>query len=122
VTDASVVSNKPDIVDELESRFTSGIMAVQKTRDDVPTLWVEPEQTRAVLSYLKKDVPQPYRMLYDLTAIDERLRQNRHGQPPSEFSLVYHLLSFERNADVRIKVPLLSQTPYSCRRCGKDIP
>ena len=111
MTDAPVVSNKPDVVDELESRFTSGILAVQPTRDRVPTVWVSPAQARAVLSYLKQEVSQPYRMLYDLTAIDERLRRNRQGQPASEFSLVYHLLSFERNADVRIKVPLLGDTP-----------
>lgn len=38
-------------------------------------------------------------MLFDLTVIDERLRQHREGQPPSDFTIVYHLLSFERNAD-----------------------
>src|SRR5207237_2474170 len=100
-----------DVVGELERRVTSGILAVQPTRDGVPTLWIAPEQARTVLSYLKQEAPRPYRMLYDLTAIDERVRQNRQGQPASEFSLIYHLLSLERNADVRIKVPLMSETP-----------
>ena len=45
-------------------------------------------------------------MLYDLTAIDERMRMHREGQPPSDFTVVYHLLSFERNEYVRIKVAL----------------
>ena len=40
-------------------------------------------------------------MLYDLTAIDERVRTHRDGQPASDFTVVYHLLSFERNEDVR---------------------
>ena len=31
-------------------------------------------------------------MLYDLTAIDERMRVHRDGQPPSDFTVVYHLL------------------------------
>ena len=43
-------------------------------------------------------------MLYDLTAIDERMRAHRDGQPPSDFTVVYHLLSFDRNEDIRIKV------------------
>lgn len=41
-----------------------------------------------------------------LTAIDERMRTHRNGQPPSDFTVVYHLLSFDRNAYVRIKVAL----------------
>src|SRR5690348_14415665 len=45
-------------------------------------------------------------MLYDLTAIDERVRVNRDRQPPSDFTVVYHLLSFERNQYVRIKAAL----------------
>ena len=50
-------------------------------------------------------------MLYDLTAIDERVRTTPPEQPASDFTVVYHLLSFERNADVRIKV-------RSRRRCA----
>ncbi len=45
-------------------------------------------------------------MLYDLTAIDERMRQHREGQPASDFTVVYHLLSFDRNEYLRIKVAL----------------
>ena len=43
---------------------------------------------------------------YDLTAIDERVRVNRRGEPASDFTLVYHLFSFERNEYIRIKTPL----------------
>jgi NADH:ubiquinone oxidoreductase 27 kD subunit len=45
-------------------------------------------------------------MLYDLSAIDERDRRHRDGQPRSDFTVVYHLLSFDRSEYVRIKVPL----------------
>jgi len=45
-------------------------------------------------------------MLYDLTAIDERARTHRNGQPACDFTVVYHLLSFDRNGYIRIKVPL----------------
>jgi NADH-quinone oxidoreductase subunit C/D len=49
-------------------------------------------------------------MLYDLTAIDERLRDNRNGQPHSDFTIVYHLLSVDRENDVRLKVPLSEES------------
>ena len=48
----------------------------------------------------------PYRMLYDLTAIDERRAHARAASRPSDFTVVYHLLSFDRNEDLRIKVAL----------------
>ena len=50
-------------------------------------------------------------MLYDLTAIDERMRVHREGQPASDFTVVYHLLSFDRNEYIRIKVPLKREQP-----------
>ncbi len=94
------------IVEELQQRFPTDAFTVQPTADAIPTVWVSLENLLPVLRYLKSETPQPYRMLYDLTAIDERTRSNREGQPPADFTLVYHLLSFERNEDVRLKVPL----------------
>jgi NADH-quinone oxidoreductase subunit C/D len=67
---------------------------------------VQKERAGDVLRYLKEGTGKPYRMLYDLTAIDERVRAHREGQPESDFTVLYHLLSYERNEDVRIKVAL----------------
>lgn len=100
-----------DITQELQDKFGEAIVAEQVTRDDIPTLWVSKDSVRDVLRHLKVETTQPYRMLYDLTAIDERVREHRDGQPASDFTVVYHLLSFERNADVRIKVPLQGEYP-----------
>jgi len=33
------------------------------------------------------------------------------GQPPSDFTVFYHLLSIERNSDVRLKVALAGESP-----------
>ena len=52
-------------------------------------------------------------MLYDLTAIDERRRSNRLNQPESDFTIVYHLTSLDRNDDIRIKVPLKGEYPVN---------
>jgi NADH-quinone oxidoreductase subunit C/D len=84
---------------------------VQATRDDIPTLWVNQDKILALLRHLKTGVPNPYRTLYDLTTIDERVRSHRQGQPESDFTVVYHLLSYDRNEDIRIKVPLKGEYP-----------
>jgi NADH-quinone oxidoreductase subunit C/D len=83
----------------------------QPTADGIPTFWIEAGQLLPVLRYLKDEAAEPYSMLYDLTAIDERHRDHREGQPESEFTVVYHLLSFQRNTDLRIKVPLQGPDP-----------
>ncbi|HCC55972.1 MAG TPA: NADH-quinone oxidoreductase subunit C/D [Solibacterales bacterium] len=88
----------------LPDQLVSGIP--QATCDGIPTYWIDRGQIHATLRELIEDVPQPYKMLYDLTAIDERGRRHRDGQPASDFTVVYHLLSFERNAYIRLKVAL----------------
>ncbi|MCG3197181.1 MAG: NADH-quinone oxidoreductase subunit C/D [bacterium] len=95
-----------DIVAELGSRFGHETFQVQPTRDEIPTLWVSRDKLREVVGYLKTDAPGPYKMLYDLTAIDERTRTHRPDQPASDFTVVHHLLSFDRNQDLRLKVAL----------------
>lgn len=97
------------LTDTLRERFPE--IAVQETCDGIPTVWVNRPRHREVLRYLKEDVERPYRMLYDLTAIDERMRQRRDGQPPSDFTVVYTLLSFDRNGYARVKVPLEGEQP-----------
>jgi NADH-quinone oxidoreductase subunit C/D len=100
-----------NILVELQDRFTDIAFMSQKTRDDIPTVWAPEGRVREVLRFLKSDISLPYRMLYDLTAIDERSRASRQGQPESDFTVVYHLLSSDRNEDVRIKVALKGDNP-----------
>lgn len=96
----------PSIINDLKSAFGEAILAVQPTKDNIPTVWVARDRARDVLRHLKTVVERPYSMLYDLTVIDERVRANRQDQPTSDFTVVYHLVSFDRNEDIRIKVPL----------------
>jgi len=95
----------PTISDAISARLGSAAV-LQQTRDRIPTFWVKKEAVHGLLRHLKHDVDRPYKMLYDLTAIDERMRTHREGQPPSDFTVVYHLLSFDRNEYLRIKVAL----------------
>lgn len=93
------------VMRELGERFGSENLVFQPTKDGVPTIWVSRTLALDVLRFLKQ-LAKPYSMLYDLSAIDERLRKHRYGQPKSDFTVFYHLLSIERNSDVRIKVAL----------------
>jgi NADH-quinone oxidoreductase subunit C/D len=94
------------VAGELAERFEPKTVVSQATHDGIPTFWVASAMAHDVLDYLRRGVAHPYRMLFDLTAIDERQRIHRQDQPASDFTVVYHLLSYERNADVRIKVAL----------------
>ncbi|HEY8461016.1 MAG TPA: NADH-quinone oxidoreductase subunit C/D [Blastocatellia bacterium] len=85
--------------------------AIRDRRDGIPTFWAPQDKVREMLRYLKTEAEGPYRFLYDLTAIDERVRADRDAQFASDFTVVYHLLSFERNQDVRIKVALTGEHP-----------
>jgi NADH-quinone oxidoreductase subunit C/D len=100
------MTNDTVLRQDLTWRFGDAIAAWQPVSDDVPTLWATKERAADVLRYLKTGIEKPYRMLYDLFAIDERMREHRLGQPQADFTIVYHLLSFDRNADIRVKVPL----------------
>jgi len=68
-------------------------LRTQATRDDIPTYWVPKAEAHELIRSIKP----VYRMLYDLTVIDERVRSHREDQPPSDFTVVYILSSFERN-------------------------
>jgi len=95
----------PTIADDITDRFGPAAVA-QETHADIPTFWVAKGRISGLLRFLKEEVEQPYKMLYDLSAIDERMRTHREGQPASDFTVVYHLLSFARNEFLRIKVAL----------------
>lgn len=102
----SATMNQAVILDELIHRFKTTAFTREPTCDDIPTLWTTNDQVHEVLRYLKEEAERPYKMLYDLTAIDERVRRGRQDPPPSDFTVVYHLLSFDRNEDFRLKVAL----------------
>lgn len=94
-------------LDTLFSKFGEESFVVQNTVDGMPTVWVEKDQLRSVVTFLKQD----YEMLYDLFGIDERLRNHREGQPASDFTVVYHLLSLSQNKEFRLKVATQEASP-----------
>ena len=97
----------PNLLIGLREEFEQQIIAWQTTCDKIPTIWVQRQNLLALLTYFRDKASPRFEMLFDIPAIDERMRVNRQGQPESEFSVVYHLMSFSGNRDFRIKVPLM---------------
>ncbi|MDG1311967.1 MAG: NADH-quinone oxidoreductase subunit C/D [Porticoccaceae bacterium] len=88
--------------ENLYRQFGEDLFVTQHCADKIPTVWVSRSRLVEVLEFLKPS----FSMLYDLFAIDERTRVHRDGQPDSDFTVVYQLLSMERNEDLRLKVAL----------------
>ena len=70
------------VIQELSERFGRHRFFPSATRDGIPTAWVRAELLHDVLRYLESSPRGAYAMLCDLTAIDERARTHREGQPP----------------------------------------
>ncbi|MES2605301.1 MAG: NADH-quinone oxidoreductase subunit C/D [Pseudomonadota bacterium] len=96
----------PAVITALYEKFGESSFVRQHTAEGMPTLWVGRDKVMAVLRYLRDEHRPRYEMLLDVTAIDERTRINRQGQPASDFTVVYHPTSFSGNCDIRIKVAL----------------
>ncbi len=107
----TVPSTQDGIVDTLRARFGEAVLCEQTTCDSFPTVWIDSVKAKDILRFLKTEVQKPFPLLYDLTAVDERVRTDRATRPNSDFTVVYHLLSFERNEDIRLKVPLTGEYP-----------
>jgi NADH-quinone oxidoreductase subunit C/D len=112
MTAADTIAPAPPVLQALARRFGETAFTRQMTCDGVPTLWGTVGNFRDLLRFLRSEAEPRYRMLFDLFGIDERLRNQRDGQPESDFTIVYHLMSFAAGGgDIRIKVPLVGETP-----------
>ena len=97
---------EPGPVTALRARFGESCVT-QATADGIPTLWVDRTQVVDVLRHLKHE--EGFELLFDLSAIDERTRQSRDGQPDSDFTVFYHVMSLRHDSDIRIKAALPEQ-------------
>src|SRR6478609_3371787 len=97
------------ILQDLQQRF--GEDAFHQQNDEILTLWLSMEKLRAVINYLKTSIEQPYNFLYDLCGVDERDRAKKGTIPAQDFTIVYHLFSFDRNDFIRLKVALQGEMP-----------
>ncbi|GAB2710234.1 NADH-quinone oxidoreductase subunit C/D [Halomonas garicola] len=99
-TDASAA-----IVHTLRERFGDKLHCEQPTLTGMPVVWVRRDAIVEVLDALRR-LPEPFEMLYDLTAVDERMRGHRDGLPAADYTVAYQLLSVSGNRDIMLKVAL----------------
>ena len=104
-----------DLSAALQARFGATVQALEPGCD-MPTYQVDAAHIVEVLRYLKDEAPQRFRRLDDLTAVDESARRERQHYP--DFHVVYHLLSFEPAARLRLKVPLHGTEPAIASAVG----
>jgi len=98
------------LVRSLKERFGDSIQEAPQP-SDMPTFQVPEKRIRDVLRFLKQEATPRYQRLEDLTAIDESARRQRGGYP--DYTLVYHMLSFEPASRLRLKVPLYGTDPVA---------
>lgn len=100
------------VFQSLQQRFGADTFHRQTCIDGTLTIWLKQERLKDVIQFLKKDIEDPYIMLYDLCGIDERDRRaKKNGVPAGEFTVVYHLFSFARKEFIRLKVALQGEYP-----------
>lgn len=92
----------------LKNNFVKEDFIIQPTLTNSLVLWIKRNQIINIIKFLY-NTNLPYNMLYDLHAVDERLRINKNKLPTNniDFSVFYHLISIKRNKDIIIKVALL---------------
>jgi len=103
-------SNSRGLGHELQERFGEAVQQAPHT-SDMLTLQVTPSRLKNVLRFLNSEAIPRFQRLDDLTAIDESARRERDSYP--DYTIVYHLLSFEPAARLRLKVPLTGQDPVT---------
>ncbi|MDD3744745.1 MAG: NADH-quinone oxidoreductase subunit C, partial [Lentimicrobiaceae bacterium] len=102
---------KDKLLDELVVSFGHGALKTEQTKDGILTLLASEQIVYELLKHLKFKLVSPFSMLFDLTAIDMRAYTSRGTPPDFTFYIIYHLQSFERNRDLRIKTGLSSDFP-----------
>ncbi len=95
---------------KLSDRFGENIRQLPQT-SDMLTFQLNQNHLKDALHYLKKEATPRFQRLDDLTAIDESARRHRAQYP--DYTLVYHLLSFESACRIRLKVALHGTQPVA---------
>ena len=100
---------------DADARLTAAVAARvgddalrQETADGIATFWVPRARLREVLRRLRDEGAPRFPLLLDVSAIDERLRRHRDGQPSSAFTAFYHLFDPDPAGvrELRLKVAL----------------
>ncbi|PCI63540.1 MAG: NADH-quinone oxidoreductase subunit C/D [Gammaproteobacteria bacterium] len=93
------------------------VTAVENIVDDIPSFWLAKDQLSALMQVLRHELDKPFDFCFDITAIDETER-NHKGINVIDFTVSYHLRSYERNQDIRIKIALTAKDKHLNSVCA----
>lgn len=94
------------LLDEIHAINAGLKLERQLLIDATETYWIDKQHLVMLMHILRFELMHGFDLCFDLTAIDERVRENKLAEQVSDFTVVYHLRSYFRNRDVRIKVAL----------------
>ena len=97
-----------DLIRELQNRFKEAV-APAASSSDMLALQVNQDRFKDVLRFLNSAATPRFQRLDDLTAVDESARRRRSAYP--DYTLVYHLLSFEPAARIPAPPPSKYRLP-----------
>jgi len=99
------------VIDEIRAMLSdvmlTPVTAIENVCDEIDSFWLEKSQLTKLMQVLRFDLDRPFDMCFDITAIDETEREHKTAHLQC-FTVSYHLRSYERNQDIRIKVALPS--------------
>lgn len=102
----SMLNGDSPFTNRLRAHFPGACIASGTIAGIAETVWVEREHLHAIMLWLKQDQDQNYGLMLDITAIDERVRQNPSHERALDFTVVYHLMRPQPLSEIRIKVAL----------------
>ncbi len=107
-----LTEHQTTLTEALTARFP-GVVRQESPTSDMPSFQVSGDRIKEVLRFLKSDSDPEFLRLDDLTAIDESARRRPKGKtgPTPDFTMVYHLLSFDTAERIRLKVGLKGRAP-----------
>ena len=100
-----------DLARALHQRLGARVLAEQRTGEPFPVLWIAPEAWVEAHRILREEIDRPFALMADLWGTDETARRNRAGLPASGVTLASHLISPQRNADIRLKLACDAEAP-----------
>jgi len=110
VTEPQARASVADPAAVLRARLGAGVLAEQATGEGFPVLWIARDAWVEAHRALR-EMERPFALLADLWGIDETARRHRAGQPPSGVTVASHLISPQRNADIRLKLACDAEAP-----------
>jgi NADH-quinone oxidoreductase subunit C/D len=102
----------PETAAAVRAALGARVIAEQETGEGFPVLWIAPEDWVEAHRVLR-GMERPFTLMADLWGIDETARHHRAGQPASGVTVASHLISPERNADVRLKLACDAADPVA---------